>query len=136
MESTRFFVSSIGLGIILLSLLVLGVPSEGFTQTPHTCLNNQHHPQSIGGKTHYTFWYAKNCPPYTSGAIAWKYFVYRYSDNVYLCGEGPNSIGTTPRSYNCPAALPTGAYPKVKVVIHYQTSPGGSWMTHTELFGN
>jgi hypothetical protein len=136
MKRIGCFVPSIGIKVILLGLLILGTPLAGFTQTPHTCINNAHHPQSLGGRATYTFPYAKDCSPYTSGAIAWKYFVYRYSDNVYLCGEGPNNIPPVTRNYACPATLPTGAYPKVKVIIHYQTSPGGSWMTHTELFGN
>lgn len=120
--------------LMLGCLLIFSIPVVGMAQAPHTCPSG-HQGMSLGGNTNFNFIYAKNCSPYTSSAIAWRYDVYRYADNVWLCGEGPNAIGQTPRTKSC-SGLPLGAYPRVKVVISYQTTSGGSWMTHTELYGN
>lgn len=135
MKVARSLFPSITLGLALLSLLVLGTPVSGFAQSPHTCPNGAHQGQSLGGVDSYDFVFAKNCSPYTSGTIEWKYSILRWSDNFQLCSGGPANVPPTPWTVNC-ANLPRGSYPKVKVIIYYKTTQGGSWMTHTELYSN
>lgn len=135
MKRSRSLIPSIILGLAMLSLLVFGNPVSGFAQTPHTCPNGVHQGTSLGGVTSLNFVFAKDCPPYTSSTISWKWSILRYSDNVQLCSGGPTNVPPTPIPVNC-GGLPLGSYPKVKVVIYYQTTQGGSWMSHTELYGN
>jgi hypothetical protein len=135
MKTVKFFAPVVTISAVTF-LLILGVPMLGFTQQPHTCPNG-HQGQSLGGRTSFTFTFAKNCSPYTSNTVEWKFVVYRYADNTPIpgCSWGPFTVGTTPRAHYC-NGLPLGAYPRVKVIINYKTSPNGSWMTHTELYGN
>lgn len=138
MKVPRSLLPSITVGFASLILLVLGTPISGFAQTPHTCPNGAHQGQSLGAVPSYTFHFEKNCSPYTSNTVEWKFTIYKYSDNTLLCNSGPFTVGQTYRDLPCGPTppLPLGSYPKVKVVISYKTTQGGSWMTHTELYGN
>lgn len=135
MKVVKFLAPVVTISAVL-TLLVLGVPMLGFAQQPHTCPNG-HQGQSLGGVTSFNFTFAKDCSPYTSNTIEWKFFIYRYADNTLIpgCSWGPFTVGTTPRTHNC-AGLPLGAYPRVKVVINYKVPGSQTWMSHPEIYGN
>lgn len=122
------------ISLTFFSLLVLSLPAIGYAGSPHTCPNG-HQAQNLGGSTSFSFIFKKDCSPYNSGAVAWKFDIYRYSDNARICGGGSYDIPPSSKTISC-AGLPIGPYPRVKVVISYKTSTNGSWMTHTELYGN
>jgi hypothetical protein len=135
MKGTRSINSSILVTLTFFSLLVLDLPVVGYAGSPHTC-PSEHQGQNLGGSSSFSFVFKKDCPNYSSsGAVAWKFDIYRYSDNTRLCGGGEYSVPPTPKTISC-SGLPIGSYPRVKVVISYKTSTNGSWMTHTELYGN
>jgi hypothetical protein len=135
MTVPRSFFTLAFLSLFFLGLLVLGIPVSGFAQSPHSCLANLtgHQTSPLSRTSSFTFWFAKNCPPYTSATLSWKWSILRYSDNVQVCSGGPQAVPPTPISFQC-NSLPVGQY--VKVVIYYQTTSGGSWMSHSELFSN
>lgn len=153
MHVRRSFFTLVLVSFTFIGLIVLGIPVSGFAQ-PHPCTKDASgnlvghlnlSPTGLGGATStFTFLFAKNCPTSTSSAISLKWAVTRYSDGTSLCSGGPVDLKSTSSppytiSFTCnPAApgFPTGAWPQVKVVLSYQTSVGGSWMNHPDIFAN
>ena len=135
MKIAKLLASVVTISVVTF-LFVLGVPMLGFAQQPHTCPNG-HQGQSLGGVDSFRFTFAKNCSPYTSNTIEWKFAVYRYADNTLIsgCSWGPFLVGTTPRTHTC-TGLPHGPYPRVKVIIYYKVPGSMTWMSHPEIYGN
>ena len=129
------FFSVVFVCLMFLTVLVLDNPSSASAQSPHTCLANMtgHQTSPLNRTNTFTFNFAQNCPPNTSSTISWKWSILRYSDNVQVCSGGPQNVPPTPIQFTC-SSLPVGQY--VKVIIYYQTTSGGSWMSHSELFSN
>ena len=130
---------SVTLGLALLGLLVLGNPLSGFAQNPHTCKSDwsAHLPTNLGNVTGFNFYFAKNCPPYTSNAINWTFQVI---DNVTGqqipgCLWGPYNLPLDTQGPKYCSPLPTGAAARIKVVISYKVPPDNP-MVHSHIFYN
>lgn len=150
MKIRRSFFTLALVSLMFLSLLVLGIPASGLAQ-PHTCkLDVSGHwptsPKGLGGVTVFNFLFARDCTT-PSNAITLKWSINKYSDNSPLCVGGPVDITSTStppytvsvtcgQGHNSDPPLPTGPGPKVKVILSYQTTSGGSWMNHPEIFYN
>lgn len=129
--------------LMFVGLLLLGIPVSGFAQ-PHPCKADLSghlplSPNGLGGVPSFHFLFARDCTT-PSGAITLKWFIYKYSNNALLCSGGPVDItqSSTPPytvSVTC-GSLPIGSGNQVKVVLSYQTAPGGSWMNHPDNYYN
>ena len=137
MKVARPLFPSITVTLVLLSLLVLGTPVSGFAQNPHTCKSDwsAHLPTNLGNQPSFSFYFHKNCPPYTSNAIWWQFLVYNNVSGSLICNLGSYNL---PPAYQGPlncSPLPTGTAARIKVVINYKVPPN-SPMVHSHIFYN
>ena len=142
MKVHRSFFTLAFVSLMFLGLFVLGTPVSGFAAgTPHTC-PGAHQAPNLGGVNELDFIFRKVCPPDTSAAVQWKFFIYNNDTNILIdnCQWGPFNIPpsppATPKHCGPTPPLPHAPHQIVKVVINYKTSLLGGWMTHTELYSN
>ena len=137
MKRARSLVLAVAVALALVSLLIIGIPTNGFAGTPHACKLDlsAYQPENLGGVTTHTFTIAKDCPPDNSQTTAWKWHVIRSDNNIVLCSGESLMLPPDTVSFKC-AGLPVGKGKTIAVIIDYKTSSNGSWLTHTEWFVN
>ena len=124
------------LSLMFIVLFALGIPVEGFAQTPHSCPGGNHLPVSLGTvqvqQADFDLW--RDCPADSSRAIRWKAWIYDGSGNV-LCSIPEEAVpGGLKHLWHCGPTPPLTS--TLTVTITYKTSTLGSWMTHTHNVTN
>jgi hypothetical protein len=106
MKCARSLVLAIALGPALVSLLVIGIPTNGFAQVPQVCKSDLSGPQPeyLGGVKSFTFTLARACEGGYSDTTAWKWAVIRLDTHAVLCIGGPQPLPPSPVSFTCPPA--------------------------------
>ena len=139
MKIARSLFPSITAALVLLSLLVLGTPVSGFAQNPHTCTSDwsAHLPTNLGNHPSFDFYFAKDCPPYTSNTINWTFEIIDNVTGVRIpgCKWGPFNVPPVHQGPLTCFPLPTGTAARIKVVISY-TVPPNNPMVHSHIFYN